>query len=119
MHELSLSSAIVDTAVRHAQGRRVLQVNMLIGRMRQVVPESLEFYFGIVARDTPCEGAVLQQTIVPAMLRCSACGCGWELDSPDFRCPACATAEFEITSGAEFEVESIEIQDEEACTAPK
>ena len=42
MHELSLSSAIIDTVLRHAEGRRVSSVEMPIGRLRQVVPDSLD-----------------------------------------------------------------------------
>ena len=38
MHELSLSSAIIDTVLRHADGRFVSSVEMKIGRLRQVVP---------------------------------------------------------------------------------
>ena len=57
MHELSLSSAIINTAVKHAGGRRVTVVSLRVGRLRQVVPDTLEFYFDFVARDTLCEGA--------------------------------------------------------------
>ena len=35
-------------------------VNLRVGRMRQVVPDSLSFYFEIVARDTVCEQATLE-----------------------------------------------------------
>ncbi|MGH2858700.1 MAG: hydrogenase maturation nickel metallochaperone HypA, partial [Solirubrobacteraceae bacterium] len=61
MHELSLSGAIVDTAVRHARGRRVTLVSLRVGALRQVVPDSLAFYFEFVARGTLCEGARLEQ----------------------------------------------------------
>ena len=67
MHELSVSSAIVDTVVRHAEGRRVTAVRVRLGRLRQVVPDSLAFYFELVARDTVCEGARLEQEVVPAV----------------------------------------------------
>ena len=43
MHELSVSSAIVDTAIKHAAGRRVTMVHVRLGKLRQVVPDSLEF----------------------------------------------------------------------------
>ncbi len=56
MHELSISQAIVDTALRHAGGRKVTVVDVRIGRLRQVVPDSLAFYFEIVARDTDVRG---------------------------------------------------------------
>ena len=118
MHELSISGAIVDTAVKHAKGRRVERVNMTVGALRQVVPESLDFYFDIVARGTLCEGAQLEQTLVPARARCPGCRHEWELEAPQFRCPACGEAPAEIVSGDELEVESIELE-EEACIAPR
>ena len=69
MHELSLATGIVETVVRHAAGRRVTAVQMKIGTMRQVVPESLDFYFGICSKDTVCEGAALEQEIIAARLQ--------------------------------------------------
>jgi hydrogenase nickel incorporation protein HypA/HybF len=118
VHELSLSSAIVNTVVKHAAGRRVSVVTMRVGALRQVVPDTLEFYFGFVARDTVCEGARLDQQLVPALLRCEGCEREWELDMPLFRCEACGGTDVKVISGDEFEVESIEVE-EVACTAPR
>ena len=73
MHELSLSSAIVNTVVKHAEGRRVTVVSLRVGRLRQVVPDTLAFYFDFVARDTVCEGARLEQEIEERRLRCHPC----------------------------------------------
>jgi hydrogenase nickel incorporation protein HypA/HybF len=116
MHELSVSSAIVETVERHAAGRKVTVVTVRLGKLRQVVPETLAFYWGFVAQGTVCEGARLEQEIVEARLRCGACAIEWSLDEPDFRCPRCAGAGVEIVSGNELEVESIEVE-EAACTA--
>lgn len=60
MHELALTRAIVDAALRHAEGRPVERVHVRLGSLRQAVPGSLEFYFEILARDTDCEGAELE-----------------------------------------------------------
>ena len=60
MHELSVASAILNTAVKHAEERPVSVVSLRVGRLRQVVPDSLRFYFEIVARDTLCEHAELR-----------------------------------------------------------
>ena len=116
MHELSIGSAIVDTAVRHAAGRKVTHVAVRIGRLRQVVPASLSFCFGLVARETVCEGAELQLEVVPARLHCGACGHDWEIDVPAFRCPRCESADARVVSGEELEVESIEVEEVE-CIA--
>jgi hydrogenase nickel incorporation protein HypA/HybF len=119
MHEFSIASAVVDTAVRHAQGRRVTVVSLRSGRLRQVVPDALEFAFALLARETVCEGARLDHEIVPARLRCRACETEWEIDLPDFRCRSCGGTDVAVVGGEELEVESIEVvQDEEAgCIA--
>jgi hydrogenase nickel incorporation protein HypA/HybF len=118
VHELSLSSAIVNTVVKHAAGRRVSVVNMRIGHLRQVVPDTLDFYFGFVAEGTVCEGARLEQELIPARLRCASCEREWQLDLPIFRCHECGAADVVVASGDEFEVESIEVEEVE-CTAPR
>jgi hydrogenase nickel incorporation protein HypA/HybF len=118
VHELGLSHAIVDTVVKHAAGRRVTVVNLRVGQLRQVIPDTLAFYFGIVARGTVCEGARLEQELVPATLRCLACGHDWQLDLPAIRCPSCGSGHVVVHSGEEFQVESIEVEEVE-CTAPR
>ena len=115
MHELSIAGAVVDTALKHAAGRKVKVVTVRAGALRQVVPESLEFYFGFVTRDTGCEDARLELIEVPARLRC--CGQEWQVDFPDFRCGSCGGAA-EIVAGDELEVESIEVE-EAACIAQR
>ena len=92
MHELSLSGAIVNTVVKHADGRPVSVVNLRVGALRQVVPDTLEFYFGFVAKGTVCAGARLEQELIPARLRCTECTHEWEIDLPVFMCPRCGPA---------------------------
>jgi hydrogenase nickel incorporation protein HypA/HybF len=117
VHELSLSRAIIDVAARHAGGRRVAVVNLKVGRLRQVAPDTLTFYFELAGRGTVCEGARLEQELVPAMLRCTRCGHEWELETPAFRCPSCGSGDVVVDSGEELGVESIEVEEVE-CTAP-
>ncbi len=120
MHEMSLASAIVNTVVKHAGERKVTLITLKTGGMRQVVVDSLEFYLGFVARDTCCEGAKLEVILVKTRFKCRPCGEEWEPDLPHFRCPNCESADVAIIAGEEFEVDSIEIDEEEAaCTAPR
>jgi hydrogenase nickel incorporation protein HypA/HybF len=115
MHELSISSAIVDTAIAHAAGRRVSVVSVRIGHLRQAIPTSLHFYFEICSRETVVEGAALELEVVEGRLRCVGCDHAWAVELPAFRCPRCAGADVEILAGEELEVESIEVEDV-ACT---
>lgn len=118
MHELSLASAIVNTVAKHADGRRVTVVNVRVGRLRQVIPDTLSFYFEFVARDSVCEGARLDLEVIDARLRCRPCDHEWEIEIPAFRCPLCGGSEVEIACGEEFEVESIEVEEVE-CIAQR
>lgn len=121
MHELSIASAIVDTVLRHAGGRAVTSVHLRVGTLRQVVPDSLEFYFGIVTRDTLCDGARLELELISALLRCAECGHEWDPAPtpayegdpaallPRFRCPRCRAAGAQVLQGNELEVETIDV----------
>src|SRR5436309_138426 len=89
------------------QGGAPGAVYLRVGRLRQVVPDTLDFYFEFVARGSICEGARLEQDLIEPWLRCRSCEHEWRVEIPHFRCPECASGEVEITSGNEFEVESI------------
>ena len=119
MHELSVASAVLNTALRHSEGRAVKLVSLRVGRMRQVVPDSLRFYFEIVARDTECEQATLALDEIEIELRCSDCSRSWSPEIPAFRCPGCGSASVTVQSGDELEVDYIEVEQQEAaCIAP-
>ena len=119
MHELALATAVRDTALRHAEGRRVSTVRMRVGTMRQVVPDSLDFYFGVVARGTLCDGSRLELEVTPSVLRCEACGESWQPEVPSFRCPSCDGPKVELVSGGELEVESIDVEEGAECIEPR
>jgi hydrogenase nickel incorporation protein HypA/HybF len=120
MHELSIADAVVNTACAHAAGRPVSVVSMRVGRLRQVFPESLRFYFDIVARDTVCQGARLELTEIELRLRCGDCGARWSPELPVFRCPDCGSADVTIEAGQELEVDYIEVDEQEAqCIGPR
>ena len=91
---------------------------MRLGRLRQVVPASLAFYFELVSRETVCEGARLEQELVPARAALR----GLRARVGDRRCPssaarAAAARGVTVESGEELEVESIEVEEASACTA--
>jgi len=115
MHEYAIASGVVELALRHAGGCRVTAVNLRIGPLRWVVPDTLAVAFELVARGTLCEGAVLAQELVPCRLRCPSCAVEWTLEEPDFRCRNCG-GPAAVLSGEELLLESIELDDEEkAC----
>jgi hydrogenase nickel incorporation protein HypA/HybF len=111
MHELSIATAVLGTALKHADHRPVAVVAMRVGRLRQVVPDSLSFYWEIVTRDTICEDSRLELELVEARLRCDECGCEWEPLLAEFRCPDCASGAVAVVAGEELEIEYLELKE--------
>jgi hydrogenase nickel incorporation protein HypA/HybF len=109
MHELSIATAVLNTALGHAEDRPVEVVVMRVGSLRQVVPDSLRFYWDIVARDTLCEDARLEIAEIEAGLRCDDCGREWAPQIVAFRCPDCASAHVTVTAGEELEIDYLEL----------
>ena len=115
MHELSLADAVVAIARDHARGRRVSAVDVRVGRLRQVVPDALEFAFELVAAGTEVEGAELRVEHVPVRVRCARCAA--ESEAPEFplACARCGSVDVEVIAGDELLVESLEIEEELAA----
>ena len=111
MHELALADAIVDLAARHADGRRVTSVCVRIGALRQVVADSLEFSFGLVAEGTPIEGAELEIEHVRTRVACRSCGGEGDVAELPLACVRCGSVQVDVVAGEEFHVESIEVED--------
>jgi hydrogenase nickel incorporation protein HypA/HybF len=111
MHELSIANAVLGTALKHADGRPVEVVAMRVGGLRQVVADSLLFYWEIVTRDTICEDARLELDEIESRLRCEECGCEWEPLIAAFRCPECASGEVTVVAGEELEIEYLELKE--------
>jgi hydrogenase nickel incorporation protein HypA/HybF len=119
MHELSLARAILSCAERHAAGRRVTEVHVRVGALRQVVPATLAFHWEIVSRETLCEQAALALEAVPACVGCRGCGRQWQLTEPLLTCSECGGSAA-VISGEELEVESIEVEEvDPRCTAQR
>ncbi|MEA2314544.1 MAG: hydrogenase nickel incorporation protein HypA/HybF [Solirubrobacteraceae bacterium] len=114
MHELSIAESIAEVAARHAAGRRVVSVEVRVGHLRQVVPDSLEFAFLLVTDGGALEGAELHIRHIPAAGRCRACSWAGEMEGFPLRCACCECLDVELTSGEELLVDALVLEDETA-----
>jgi hydrogenase nickel incorporation protein HypA/HybF len=112
VHELALAHAIVAIARDHARGRRVTSVEVKVGRLRQVVPNALEFAFELVAAGTNLAGAALELEHVPVRVGCERCDSETVVDEFPLACGRCGSLDVRIVAGNELLVESLELEDE-------
>jgi hydrogenase nickel incorporation protein HypA/HybF len=115
VHELSICESIADITTRHAAGRTVVAINVRIGQLRQVVPDTLVYCWELVSADTPLAGSRISVEPVPARVRCRRCEAVTEIgDVPAFECRGCGGFDVEVVSGEEFLITSLELATEEA-----
>jgi hydrogenase nickel incorporation protein HypA/HybF len=85
-----------------------------VGALASVIPESLEFCWGIASEGTPLEDSKLVVNVLPVVIHCVPCGQDAELEGvQSFRCPRCGEPCSDMRQGRELEIDSIEIEDGE------
>jgi len=113
MHEMGIAIQIVEIAKSaippHLPNPSVARVNIRVGKLTAIVPESLTFCFDIATQDTPLAGAQLSIEELPIVVRCQACGHQWTVTTPEFICPECGGGKVDILSGREMDIASIEL----------
>ncbi|MCL1922514.1 MAG: hydrogenase maturation nickel metallochaperone HypA [Propionibacteriaceae bacterium] len=112
MHELSLCQSILAIASKNSGGRRVRSVEIDVGHLRQVVPETLLSCWELTTPGTPLESSTLQIRHIPAVIQCGSCGQETTLeDSPILVCEFCGSQDVTIVSGEEFMVCALQVED--------
>ena len=117
VHELSICASIADIATRHAVGRPVGVINVRVGQLRQIVPDTLVYCWGLLCEETSLAGSRIIVETVPARIRCRSCERTADVgDLPVFACAGCGGIDVEIVAGEEFLITSLELELELAET---
>ena len=123
MHEMSITEAMLNMALEHANGHRITDIYLQVGRMSLIVPESVEFYFEYLSQGTLAEGATLHFETVPIEITCLDCGRRADLsnlaDEPPrtimvealARACQCGSKNLRLTGGTGFDMVSLEVRD--------
>ena len=112
---MGIAAQIVEIAEasipEEMQKAKVECVNIEIGHLAAVVPQSLRFCFDILIENTRLAGAKLNIREIPVRAFCKVCQHEWIIDAPVFSCVNCDSGDLEILSGRELDISSIEITD--------
>jgi hydrogenase nickel incorporation protein HypA/HybF len=108
MHELSITQSVADAACERAAGRRVHRVTVQVGALTAVVPEAMQFCFGLVTDGTALAGAELTIERCAAAAHCRECGLDFAPPDLILLCP-CGSADVEVTAGRELQILSMEV----------
>ncbi|MFE7481525.1 hydrogenase maturation nickel metallochaperone HypA [Streptomyces sp. NPDC057552] len=116
MHELSIAMAVVeqvDDALRERGAERVpvRSLTLRVGELSGVVPEALDFSFGVAAEGTVLADARLLIETVEGRARCGSCGRDTATGMPpDLWCGPCSRA-MNLTGGRELEIARVVLDD--------
>ncbi len=112
MHELPVVEDMIKTLDKESEEKgiaRIKEINLVIGELSGIIGECVQMYFDMLSRGHSSEGAKLNFTFIPAMLRCPACGHEYPHEK-SFDCPECGqTGKLIKGSGREFKIKSIEV----------
>jgi hydrogenase nickel incorporation protein HypA/HybF len=115
MHEVSIAFGMIDEVTRIARAnnaKKVMSVNLKIGKMSGIVTDSLKFAFDAIKLEHP----LLSDTEifieeVPLIYECKNCKNSFKTDDIYFpSCPGCKSYSLKLISGEEMNIENLEVE---------
>lgn len=115
MHELAVTKSILQIVLDQTSqqnGRKVLSISLVIGEMRNLEEEWIQRYFDQISHKTKAEGAIIHVKKKPVAFLCSKCVSDFTANihlDQKILCPHCSSDEYELISGRELLIETMEI----------
>lgn len=111
MHELSLATALLETALSQAaqaEAEQIVVMTLRVGAWAGVDAEALQFAFSLVQKDTIAASAQLVIEAVPAQFFCQTCG---QRAAPPLagNCSHCGSDRWRLLQGRELQLQSMEV----------
>jgi len=116
MHELQIAHNIItivnDELVKSKTTNAVETVYFISGRMRAIIPETLQFSFDVQKKNYgQLENSKLSIKEIDIVIKCKDCDHQQTILEPVFHCAKCLSTNIEIVNGNELYVDSIELTD--------
>ena len=117
MHEFSICQNIVKLVLKEyeklaPQAGKLLKTRIVVGKMHQIVPQSLQFAYEVLTRDTPAADSQLEIILKPVKVICKECNWQGEINDSLFLCRSCEKANVEIVTGKELYIQDLEVAEQ-------
>ncbi len=113
---MSIAQSILDIVkeemARHGV-EKLAAINVAVGAISAVVPQSLTFCYKVLVDKTDFEETALNVRVIPLSYKCFDCGHEFSTEEMTFECPECSAENPMLTSGKDLTIENIEVADPE------
>lgn len=115
MHELYIADCILKSARESLptdiSPERIRQVEVQVGELDAVIPETLIFLFDAIKISHGMSNAGLQIEKIDILCCCQDCGHKFRIDIPLFICPDCGSSKVEVLQGRGIKLLKILVDD--------
>ena len=111
MHEFSIIENILTIVEETAEKEgltSISKVTLIIGKMRQFVPETMSFAFEAASKGTIAESAALEMEFIPIKIHCNECGNEFIVNNHTYVCDKCSSTDLSVIEGQELIIKNIE-----------
>ena len=115
MHEFSVCQELVKAILSELEkldpaNPKLLKASVVIGQLRQIIPETLKFAYETLTGETPLAGSELEIIKTPILANCPECGWKGEIRKNDFRCGKCGSGEVRLSGGMELYLDNLTVE---------
>jgi len=113
MHEISLVRNIFKTLEHELvpdEFQLLSDIHLSVGLLANVEPSLLQNAFeAVVSTEYPTIQAKLHIELLPILVHCASCNTDYEVQSFNFKCTNCGTANSQVLQGNELLIKKIEL----------
>lgn len=115
MHELSIVETLIEQVEKEVRlsghEGRIVQLDLVVGRLSGVNADSIRFAFELLSPDTKLAGTKLSIEEPRAVCRCEDCKAETEIDELTVSCPVCDSPHVAMVGGRDLMLNSIELEE--------
>ncbi len=115
MHEFSICQGLVKAILSELKklnppNPKLVKASVVIGRLRQIIPETLQSAYEALTKETTIAGSKLEIRNAPILAKCDACKWEGEIKENNFCCRKCGSGDIELSGGMELYLNNLTVE---------